>query len=98
IDAQPVHLAAASDLLLADDRDVVLGLAGDDAGAAAGTRRQVDGHAPLVARVLPLVAVERRRQTADLRRRVVGGEMRVLLVLLVRGGADETAALHAVVR
>ena len=35
VDADPVHLAAARDLLLADDRDVVLGDAGDDAGAAA---------------------------------------------------------------
>ena len=35
VDAQPVHLAAGGDLLLADDRNVVLGLAGDDAGVAA---------------------------------------------------------------
>src|SRR5262249_22959843 len=47
VDAQPVHLAAAGDLALADDGDVVLGLAGDDAGAAADAGGQVDGHAPL---------------------------------------------------
>src|SRR5262249_24112211 len=38
-DAYPVHLAGADDLLLADDGDVVLRLAGDDAGAAADARR-----------------------------------------------------------
>ena len=36
VDADPVHLAAARDLVLADDRDIVLGLAGDHAGVAAG--------------------------------------------------------------
>ena len=36
-------------LLLADDRDVVLRLAGDDAGTAADAGVQIDGHAPLVA-------------------------------------------------
>ena len=37
-------------LLLADHRDVVLGLAGDDAGVAADAGVQVDRHAPGVAR------------------------------------------------
>src|SRR3954462_3075455 len=54
VDADPVHLAAAIHLLLADDRDVVLGLARDGAGAAAGAGRQIDRHAPLVAVVFPL--------------------------------------------
>ena len=43
-----MHLAAAEDLILADDRDVVLGLAGDDAGVAADAGVEVDRHAPLV--------------------------------------------------
>ena len=51
VDADPVHLAAAQHLLLADHGDVVLGLAGDHAGVAAGAGVEVDGHAPL----LPLV-------------------------------------------
>src|SRR5690606_29322644 len=48
IEPDPVHLAAERDLHLADRGDVVLGLAGDDAGAAARARREVDDHAPLV--------------------------------------------------
>ena len=58
VDPQPVHLAAVEDLLLADHRNVVLGLAGDDAGVAAGADVLVDGHAPGVALVLE-VAVHR---------------------------------------
>jgi hypothetical protein len=38
----------AEDLLLADDRNVVLGLAGDDAGVAADAGVEVDAHPPLV--------------------------------------------------
>src|SRR5207302_8351081 len=45
---QPMHLAAAADLIFADHRDVVLGLARDDTGAAAGASGEVDDHAPLV--------------------------------------------------
>jgi hypothetical protein len=48
----PVHLAAALHLGLADDRDVVLRLAGDHARAAPGARAQVDRHAPGVRRVV----------------------------------------------
>ena len=47
VDANPVHLAIADDLLLADDRDVVLRLAGDHARGTAGAGAQVDRHAPL---------------------------------------------------
>src|SRR5262249_795794 len=35
IDSKPVHFPSMGDLGLADDRDIVLGLARDDAGAAA---------------------------------------------------------------
>src|SRR5690606_6799857 len=49
VDADPVHLAAGEDLVLADDGDVVLGLAGDDARAAAGADVEVHDHAPGVA-------------------------------------------------
>ena len=48
VDAEPLHLAAVRDVLAPDHRDVVLGLAGDHAGAAARALGQVDGHAPLV--------------------------------------------------
>src|ERR1051325_3590311 len=52
VDADPVHLAATRDLLLTDDRNVVLRLAGDHTGAAAGAGAQIDGHAPGIAFVL----------------------------------------------
>ena len=44
----------APHLVLADDRDVVLRLAGDHAGAAARADAQVDRHRPLIAAVLVL--------------------------------------------
>ena len=46
VDANPVHVAAEDGLLLADDGDVVLRLAGDHAVVAADARVQVDRHAP----------------------------------------------------
>ena len=66
IHTQPVHLAAAQHLVLADHRDVVLRLASDDARVAADAGVDVDGHAPLVAVVL-VVRVQGQR----LRRRLV---------------------------
>ena len=58
IDAQPVHLALADHLLLADHRDVVLRLAGDDAGVAADAGVQVDAHGPCArARRVPAIQV-----------------------------------------
>ena len=94
VDADPVHLAVAIDLLLADDRDVVLGDAGDHAGAAAGARREVDRHAPLVALVL-VVRVERER----LRKRVrhVRDDFGLVRVLRERDDAGRMPALHRVV-
>jgi hypothetical protein len=47
-----VHFAALGDLFLADDRDVVFRLAGDEAGVAAHAGGKVDRHAPLVERVV----------------------------------------------
>ena len=49
VDAQPMHLASARDLILARHRDVVLRLAGDDAGIAADAEVEIDHHAPGVA-------------------------------------------------
>jgi hypothetical protein len=60
VNAHPVHLAAAQHLILADNRNVVLALTRDDAGAAADARVQIHGHAPLVQRRL-LRLVERIR-------------------------------------
>ena len=46
VDADPGHLAAVEHVFLADDRDIVLGLAGQRAGVAADAGVQVDRHAP----------------------------------------------------
>src|ERR1051325_5064914 len=46
VNANPVHLAAALDLLLADDGDIVLRLAGDNAGVTADATGRVDRHPP----------------------------------------------------
>src|SRR5207253_1982339 len=60
IDPQPVHRPAMGDLQFADDRDIVLRLAGDDARAAAGAGIQIDRHSPLLRRL-------QRRMTVDAR-------------------------------
>ena len=54
---EPVHLATARDLVLADDRNVVLRLASDHTCVATCARIEVDGHAPLVLSVENVVAV-----------------------------------------
>ena len=54
IDAKPVHLAAAVDLIFAYDRNVVLALTRDRTGVAAGARVQIDDQAPLLAVVFDL--------------------------------------------
>ena len=61
VDADPVHLAAVQHLLLADDGDVVLRLAGDDARPAAGAGGQIDRHAPAVQIVLGHAGSDRPR-------------------------------------
>ena len=98
IDPQPVHLARAEDLLPAHDRDVVLGLAGDHAGAAADAAVEIDGHAPGVDG-LPapgLFGI----QAQTLRMRSWSGSWAksgVLSVFLDGPYPDELAALHHVV-
>ena len=93
VDADPLHRAAALDLVLADDRDVVLGLAGDDAGVAAHAGGEVDRESPRVAAGRHL-RIERhrgpRRRLAHLRDGVG-----IAPVLLRRDRADQVAALHA---
>src|SRR5205814_1822934 len=62
VDPDPVHLAPAQHLILADHRDVVLRLTADDARVAADAGVHVDRHAPLVPLVLELgVVIERDR-------------------------------------
>src|SRR5205823_7840887 len=54
VDTNPVHLPAAQHLVLADDRNIVLGLAADNARIAPDAGIDVDRHAPLVAFVLAI--------------------------------------------
>jgi hypothetical protein len=48
LDTQPVHVASFGEALLADQGNIILGLAGDHAGATSGTAVQIDDHPPLV--------------------------------------------------
>src|SRR5690606_19750443 len=48
VNADPVQLSAAADLLGADNGDVVLRLAGDGARAAADAGCEIDRHPPLL--------------------------------------------------
>ena len=89
VHAQPVHFPAALHLVLADDRDVVLRLAGDYTGAAPGADCQVDGHGPLVAGGVARCFVVKRQGPAT--RRAGHGR------LLHRAAADDLAVLHQVV-
>ena len=59
VDPDPVHLAPLRDLDLADDRHVVLALAGGHARVAADAGVQVDRHPPLVALIVGMLLPER---------------------------------------
>ena len=58
VDADPLHLAPLRDLGLADDRHVVLALAGDHARVAPDARVQVDRHPPLVTLIVGMLLPE----------------------------------------
>src|SRR5262249_33476928 len=108
IDADPVHLARAADAVLADDEDVVLGLAGDGAGAAADAGVEVDGHRPAVALRVIVVGVEAEelrvalgeaaRLALALLAELPVEELGILLVLRGGGGAHRPALLPRAVR
>ncbi len=89
-----MHLAAAQHLFLADDRDVVLRLAADDAGVAADAGVDVDRHSPLVAFVLEL-GIQRDRP----RRRFVllVHRLRIPDELVACDRTNEIPPLHQVV-
>src|SRR4030095_15233887 len=58
VDPDPVHLAPLRDLDLADNRHVVLALAGRHARVAADAGVQVDRHPPLVALIVGMLLPE----------------------------------------
>ena len=61
-----MHGAAVTDLQLADDRNIIFALAGDNAGAATGADVQVDRHAPLLRRLERRVGVDGRQLSRQL--------------------------------
>ncbi len=78
VDPEPVHLASAEDLVLADDRDVVLGLAGDHAGRATGAGVQIDRHSPAVLGAVELLGLPERKSVGG----VVGIRDEVMVVVV----------------
>ena len=89
-----MHVTAAVHLFFADHGNIVFRLAGDHAGVAAIAAIEINDHGPLVAVVgkLRLSFVER-----QLLRREFGmfvGKIRILAVLLERGGRKDLAAFH----
>jgi hypothetical protein len=58
VDPEPQHLAPLRHLGLADDRHVVLALAGDHARVAADAGVQVDRHPPLVPLIVGMLLPE----------------------------------------
>ena len=89
-----MHLPSAQHLLLPDHRDVVFGLAADDARVAADAGIDVDRHAPLVAFVREF-GVQRDRP----RRRLIVfmHHLRIADVLVTCHGAHDVPAFHQVV-
>ena len=100
VDANPMHLAIARHLVLADNRNVILALTGHHARGAANTGAQVDRHSPLV-QALCLELIQRVRiQRTDHRRFLQvhrSGETRVLLVLAQVRLANDRASFHRAV-
>src|SRR3954468_20574470 len=92
VHAQPVHLAAAAHLLVADDGYVVLALAGDHAGVAAGAGIEVDRHAPLLAFLVAVLLPERRLALRGLDH--LGGEVRLVAPFPQGGLAHDLAPFH----
>src|SRR5262249_6469237 len=58
IDADPLHQTAAIDLIFADNGDVVLRLARNDAGAAPGAGVHIDRHTPRIALAVVPIGIQ----------------------------------------
>src|ERR1043165_4952137 len=54
INSEPMHFARVHDLFFPNHLNVVLGLAGDDAGVTARTRTSINRHPPRITFILPL--------------------------------------------
>ena len=100
VDPDPVHLASASHLVFAYNRDIIFALARDDTRIATHTRAEVDGHAPLVHIALELrtlligmlinpALIARVRLEAHLK-----GELLVLMIFVQRRLAHNRPAFH----
>src|SRR5262249_30281082 len=95
VNAQPVHLAPAHDFGFADDRNVVLRLAGHDASAAADARIQINRHPPGVTRILE-VLIE--RMILCWRLLFEAGEVRMLAIFVERCRSHQLAPFHIVMK
>ena len=91
---QPVHLSAAQYLVLTDDRNIVFGLAGNDARVAADARAQIDRHPPRVAGIL-IFGVERSIGVNFVL--VPMRKIRFLSILVQRSRPHQIPATHIVV-
>jgi len=87
-----VHRASVRAVVLADDRRVVLGLAGGDARAATGAAGEVDAHHPLVTRGVVVLAVQ--LHVFDLVGQEAVDEVVICLVLRARATKHDRAVLH----
>src|ERR1700722_3380382 len=96
VDAQPLHVAADANLLLADHGDVVLGVTAHDAGIAAGATVHVDRHAPGVFFVLP-VGEHGDAGVGLFAALALAGEVWMRLEFAQRGVADDAARAERLV-
>src|SRR5262249_33773547 len=93
IDADPVQLAPDDHLLLADDGNVVLGLAGNRACVTPRARAQIDRHAPSVAFILAW-RVHRKRWGCLLTHLL--HKIWIVTIFLQRSSTNRIAPFHAV--
>ena len=96
IDAKPVHLAAANDLVLAHDGNVVFRLTGDNTRAATDAGAEIDRHSPGILCVLALfrgmegvIFAEQGKPVDDMSSILVIGELWIFPILNNRGLADQ---------
>src|SRR6266705_1526999 len=94
VDANPVHFAAAHHLLLSYHGDIVFRLACDYARVAAITAIEIDDHGPLVAVVGKLRLSFIERQFLGREFGMLVGKIRILAILLERGGRKDLSAFY----
>src|SRR5439155_26996921 len=100
VNTQPVHVTALVDLILADHRDAIFRLAGNDAVVATNAGIQINRHAPCVMR-RPAIGwglVVVRWIQGLVFPQLFFVEIRFFFIFLKRGSADDIAMLVAYIR